>query len=558
MRSSSRSDRLRVTPLLAALVLLLVVTMGCGHDEPSRPDATSALPVEAALISSIVEQGDATTITLYGALPNADWTATRANARVLHDPVTASGSNEASDGEVEVRVYGHANGATMGEGAPAASYAFDADLPPLAEGSWILRVVNPDGSTRETPFQVVPRGVWIRYRSFGDAAAPDLDLAVNENGLTLARLEGAPPMTPVRLTEEQLATLRAAFEAADFASLADSYVSDPPAEGRHVDVILRTEETRKRVQAEMALMPAKLAQLDGVLHELTSTLLATTPPIVPVYGRLTIDPATAGPGTARHLTLTVVNESANDVTLHFNNGLQFDLAILRPTHGHMGGPHDGDDGPGHDGAVLWQLSHLVDPTPEPTTLSVVAHGTATFEADWNGSAENGVAVGPGGYECVGRIPAIDRRVPVLPLRLQVTGQAAPLRLSLTVEPASAPAGTARTLTLSATNATDLAVELQFNSTQHYEFAVDDPRMMSPGFGNQWLWSRGKGFGDPIEHITWQPHETKTFVEIWDGRSNRPGSGEPGLVVSPGHYTGLSMVTASVPIFAPLVRVIVTR
>ncbi|MFN8546481.1 MAG: BsuPI-related putative proteinase inhibitor [Candidatus Eisenbacteria bacterium] len=82
-----------------------------------------------------------------------------------------------------------------------------------------------------------------------------------------------------------------------------------------------------------------------------------------------------------------------------------------------------------------------------------------------------------------------------------------------------------------TNPSDQSIEVQFQSTQRYEFAVDDPRIMAPRPGNIWLWSRARP-ADVVEQVTWQAHETKTFTETRDGRGNR-GRPSPGVVIPPG-------------------------
>lgn len=543
---------------LAFSLFALFTIPGCGKDEPSKPAATSELSVEAALVPSIIEQGDAATVTLIGALPTSDWSATHATVRVAREPA-ADGS---APGEVELRVFGRAADA-HGQGAAAGSFELATDLPALSEGSWILRVINPDGGVREAPFDVVPRGLWIRYRSFGDRSSADLDLAVNQNGRALVRMEGAPPVMPVTLTAEQMDGLSAAFRTAEFTALNDTYLSDGPAKERVIEIALRTEVARKRVVAEESLMPTALATLEQSLRELTQQLLDQAPPLAPLYGRLAIEPIDGPPGTARHIALTLVNDSDQEITLHFANGLQFDLAIVRPMHGdvggdpgHMGGMGGGEGGPHM--SVLWRLSHLVDPSPDPTSVTIAAHGTTTFEADWSGNTDEGTVVGAGTYECVGRVPAIDRRLPVPPIRLHVQSVSNGLTAQISIEPLSAPAGTARTFTLAVTNPTDQPITVTFLSTQRADFAIDDPRIMAPGPGNVWLSSRGQGFGDVVEDVTWDAHETKTFSATWDGRGNRSRPNAPGMIVPPGVYAGYALLTASSVVGTMPLRVVVER
>ncbi|MFN8546482.1 MAG: hypothetical protein U0527_00550 [Candidatus Eisenbacteria bacterium] len=110
------------------------------------------------------------------------------------------------------------------------------------------------------------------------------------------------------------------------------------------------------------------------------------------------------------------------MTLHFANGLQFDLAIVRPTHGDMGdddgdmggdhggmgggmggGMHGGMGGHGPEHAVIWQLSHLADPLIRPRSPSRRT-APSTSKADWNGSTEEGEVVGAGALSASGAYP----------------------------------------------------------------------------------------------------------------------------------------------------------
>lgn len=561
--------------LLAAMfAALTLIGLGCGHDEPSRPIDQGPADVGGALVPSVLEQGESISVTLFGAVPSGG-VAALGEARIVRQPSGDFGAVDARAGEVEISVFSRANPGSSAVSNPTVPFSIETTLPALTPGAWILRLRNAAGDVHETPFQIVERGVWVRYRSFGDPVLADLDLAVTRSGMAIARLEGTPPRAGLPLTQIQVDLLRQVFDDTAFRSLDNQYLSVPPAAGRRIEITLQGDQARKHVLAEAALMPAKLQVLEMALRELTQTVLADTPVLMPVYGRLGVDPLRGAPGTARRLTLTLVNESEREVTLHFANGLQFDVAIVRPMRGQPGQPDHVPGGePGPDGvfdpsgdpspeppdAVLWRLSHLADPDPNPTSLAIPAGGTVEFEAEWNGTAENGVVVGAGVYECAGRVPAIDRRIPVLPVRFGVSGETpvGALELELSVEPVAGPPGTARVFTLSATNPTDRELQFEFRSTQQYDFALDDPRVSAPGPGNIWLWSRGKGFGDVIQTITWAPHETKTFVETWDGRRNRMPGGTPGGVVGAGGYSLVGVLTKHDELRSRAARLIVTQ
>lgn len=96
-------------------------------------------------------------------------------------------------------------------------------------------------------------------------------------------------------------------------------------------------------------------------------------------------------------------------------------------------------------------------------------------------------------------------------------------------------GEAVTLRLTVVNATDAYQTLTFESSQIYDFVVED----ATG-AEIWRWSDGLLFSPADDRIDFRPRQTVFFDEVW-GQVSRDGSAVP-----PGVYGFTAILTAESP------------
>jgi hypothetical protein len=468
-------------------------------------------------------------------------------------------------------------------------------LPQLQPGQYVV-VLHGPGDDQEFPLRVIAGDSLIRFTFSGDASGPMERLIIRHDGSAVAFRAMEGPRARLMISPESLNVIIGWFREAGFAQLQDEYVS-----GEHrsiYEVALDNEGTIKRVVAEPDLMPQPLTVLVRRLHGILEQVLGSVPELPAVYGEVSVDPIEGDPGSARTLRLRLVNNGTNPVTLTFPTTQTYDFQILGMGHmgpageptdpwypgGGMGSGGTGGGCPGPD-SIRTPVDPMPADDPEPmppdsipgmppnliwiwsadrafepvvTTITLAPGESRTFEETWSGQNNQGEPVGPGAYMTLAPVPA-DVPVPVMPGRFIINGQEPPpLRLAATLncEPLEGPPGTPRTLTLAVTNLGEQRVDVQYPSTQRYDFAVFDPRSMGPvepdgtpgdstgtAPGPIWIWSANIDFNQVVGTETWAPGETKTYTEIWNG------SGPAGVAVPPGAYAATAHMTGrpSVPL-----------
>ncbi|MBM3286179.1 MAG: hypothetical protein FJY88_02350 [Candidatus Eisenbacteria bacterium] len=285
-----------------------------------------------------------------------------------------------------------------------------------------------------------------------------------------------------------------------------------------------------------------------------------------IVGRVDVVPRVAIEGTTRTIRLRLLNRADRPETLRFRTSQTFDALVKGPMilgpdslpggagrdsggcdgdpqgmgNGHgrggggggrgRGGDHPGGGHPGDPLSLVWNWAYGRPFNDVPTELILGPRDSLSFEVEWPGVHNDGGVAEEGRYEATAIVPA-HRPVPVRPRRIGVAPESPPpdssLAVRLTLEPTVAPPGSPRTLRLIVANRSAVPVILTFPSTQTYDFAIDDPRMMRPL--PLWRWSSGKGFATVLTEVTIPARGRIVWEESWDGRA------DGGEIVGPGRY-----------------------
>lgn len=522
-------------PILALTLFALAALTGCG-DEPTKPEPASLPAIGGAIVPETIEEGQSVEIQIWGTCPESGWGLTGFD-------VTSSGEM------IEIRPVGRRG---SGRGIGGGEFSAYATLPACAAGAHTVRIHGANGRI-DYPIHVLPRDTMVRYSAEGPRGARFEELVITADGWAVAVRRGDVPPVRVALSAEAIAQVREQFAAAGFMDLEDRYVSDPPADSLLFKVVYRPDsEHRKRVVAESGLAPQALRELAFQLHQMTSRILQDAPPPPIVTGSVEVRPPAGDVGSTRTIVLTLRNRSTESVTLHFPTTQLYDVAIVggEPSdsmrQGHMGdgmpgggmpdggmpgggnmpgggmhgnGPRNGD----HPGdptdpppmhAVVWNWAYGRGFDPTPTDLVFEAGQERSFEIEWPGTTNDGGVVPIGAYAVMVHVPA-ESMVRVPPAGLVVGNPSPPLVVRFAVEPRSAPSGTPRTLRLSIGNPGPDPVTLRFGSTQVYDFLLDDPMTMMPGW--DWIWSSLKDFPAVMTELTIPPGGRLEYSEPWNGR-----------------------------------------
>jgi hypothetical protein len=539
----------------ALLSLLLVISAaaafvpGCGdNDEATQPTSTSLPLVSGAVVPETAEEGQSIDIQIWGTRPDARWS------------LTGFEIGPTSGDIIEIRpVGGHDSGTDPG----VSEFSAVATLPPCTAGPRTIRIHGSNGRI-DFPIHILPRNMLVRYTAEGRGAGNET-LMIAADGWAVAFRRGDVPPVRVSLPAEQVERIRGLFVDAGFMDLDDRYVSDPRTDSLLCKIVYNPDaEHHKRVVAEPSQAPVALLSLIDALHQLTGRILDAAPPPLSVTGDIEIRPQAGEVGSVRTIVLTLRNRASEAVTLHFPSTQLYDVAVIGAAPrdsmcgGNGGGNGGGGNGGGHSSgpsdpppmhAVIWNWAH--GRTFEPTLSEIVLQPgeERTTELEWPGTDNEGVPVPIGEYQIMARIPA-EQAVPVAPAHLVVGNPTPPLVLRFAVEPRSAPQGAQRTLQLSIGNPGPDPVELVFSSAQIYDFMLDDPMTMMPGW--DWRWSEGKGFPAVVTPLTIPAEGRIEFSEPWDGRLTS------GRVLRPGTYTMQAMLMLLDRPMTPTVEIQVTR
>jgi hypothetical protein len=559
-----------VLPLLTLSAVALFLLPGCG-DEPTRP-ATATLPaISGAVVPETIEEGQSIDIQIWGTSPEPDWALTGFQVGPTGGDI------------IEIRPVGRR---ISGRGLGSAEFSAVATLPPCSAGDRTIRIHGSNGRI-DYPIHVLPRDMMVRFSAEGRGGERFEELVITADGWAVAFRRGDVPPVRVSLPREQVARVRQLFRESGFMELENRYVSDPPSDSLRFMIVYRPDrDHRKRVVAEPGLAPPQLLSLVRELHQMAERILQSVPPRPIVTGSLEVRPPQGDVGSARTIVLTLRNRSESPVTLHYPTSQIYDVAILHcPVGDSLRDGHDGDpgEGPGndsgqggmHDGgmpggggpghghhgdsgglddpppmrAVIWNWAYGREFDPTPMELAFQPGEERVYEIEWPGTSNDGGPVPVGAYSVMARIPAATR-VPVAPARLIVGAPTPELVLRFAVEPRSAPPGAERTFRLSVGNPGPDPVTLRFGSAQIYDFLLDDPETMMPGW--DWRWSDGKAFPLVLTDVTIPAEGRVEYVERWDGTVRS------GMPLRPGIYTvqGMLMLPDR-PMSAP-VTIEVTR
>jgi hypothetical protein len=515
-----------VLPFLISILICcsFAILPGCS-DEPTRPAATSLPAIGGAVVPESIEEGQPVDIQIWGTSPSEDW--------VLSGFEVGPTSGEI----IEIRPVGRrVSGTSFGSG----EFSAIATLPACAAGARTIRIHGSNGRI-DYPTHVLPRDTMVRFSTEGGRGGRFEELVIGADGWAVAFRRGDGPPVRVSLPEEQVARVRALFREAGFMDLEDRYVSDPPSDSLVFRILYRPDrDHRKLVVAEIDLAPRALRALAEQLHQMTERILQSEPPRPIVTGTVEVRPPQGEVGTARTVVLTLRNRSESAVTLRFPTTQTYDIAIMgcapndSMRHGsgeggmHGGGMHGGPDHPSDPPpmqAAVWNWAHdrVFDPTP--TQLEFQPGEERVYEIEWPGTSNRGTVVPVGAYSVMAKIPA-ETMVPIAPARLLVGTPAPPLVLRFAVEPRSAPPDTERTFHLSIGNPGPDPVTLHFPTAQIYDFLLDDPRTMRPGW--DWRWSDGKGFPQVLTDVTIPAEGRVEYTESWDGRIAPVGRMDRGM------------------------------
>jgi hypothetical protein len=548
-----RALRLAFLPVLG----LAFVLAGCS-DRTDSPTASqgSELVLDGAQVPEVVFEGESTSLLAWGTYPGESGSFEGLDVDVLSTP------DDEHPGRIRVR----ARASDPGENGPQRGEPFQGtvQLPSLAPGDYVVELVRP-GWVEERNLVVFPRSGWVLYRAFGDPILADEGLVIRRDGYAMAFREGEGRPGRTTLDSEAMDTIRQWFRQAHFSELRDAYISDAPEPMRHYDVTFAEGNVAKRVRADEPVMPDELRTLAGQLSGLIDRILANRPQDLKMTGQLTVEPVIGEPGSARKITLTLVNEGSQPVTLHSATSQLFDIVLIRPPAPGTASPDAAgnlppDPGP-NDGPtlLLWNWAHDQVFVPEATELVVDAGAAKVFDVSWDGQTNDGRVVPAGIYEVRGMTTTVPG-VRIRPARLAVRGEMPGGRLAatLSVTPAEAPPGTPRQLTLAVTNLGDAPVDVEYPTAQEYDFAIDDPLRAGAGpMGPSgplplWIWSHDKEFPQVVQTLTWQPGETRRYSETWDGSTMR------GEVLGPGLYTLSGWGTGKPGVAARPISFLVTR
>jgi hypothetical protein len=505
----------RLSLLLAVLTMGLLA--GCSDDPGSPAEPAFEVTIDGIQLGQIVVEGEPASLSVWGTSPRNGRDVDGIHVLVLAEPGERPGL---------IRVSFVTSPSTEASGSRS-QFQLTVPLPDLAAGDYDVEFA---GSDRRETLTVFPRGGWIWYRAHGDPMLPSEGLRILRDGLTIAFREDEGRPGRMRLDESALEEVARWFDEAGFVNLEDRYLSGRRPQGRFYEVVLGDGDVRKRVLAEAGLAPEPLLRLVESLSGLVDRVLANRPEPPAIAGYMAVDPPLGEAGSDRVLKLTLFNHSPETVTLIFPTTQLYDLLILRPGWGPSDrGPGDSDAPPDRPHVLIWNWAYERDFAQVVTELTFAPGEAKEFEETWDGLSNAGRVVGQGVYHVQARIPA-DVRVPVRPARLLVGRDhpnPSPLLATLAMEPMVGPPGTERELTLYVTNVSRERFAMTFLSTQQYDFAIEDPRSMRPGF--LWLWSLGRGFGDVVFLEAWAPGETKVFTEVWDGKTHG------GVELGPGRY-----------------------
>lgn len=533
-------------PARLSLPLLLVLSIGaafitsCANDEGATQPAPTSLPfVAGAVVPETAEEGQSIDISIWGTRPDADWA------------LTGFEIGPTSGDVIEIRPIGrHDAGTDPGVG----EFSAVATLPPCTAGPRTVRIHGSNGRI-DFPIHVLPRNTMIRYSAEGRGAGFET-LAISADGWAVAFRRGDVPPVRVSLPAEEMDRLRGLFAEAGFMDLEDRYVSDPPADSLLYKIVFRPDpESLKRVVAEPSLAPPALLSLVDALHQLTVRIIGDAQPPVRVTADVEIRPPAGPVGSARTIVLTLRNRADEAATLHFATTQAYDIAIIHAAPhdsmhgGNGGGRHGGPMDPPPMHAVIWNWANGRTFEPTPSEITLGPDEARVYEIEWPGTDNSGTALPVGDYRAMALILA-DTMVPVSPARLVVGDPTPPLILRFAVEPRSAPQGAQRTLHLSIGNPGQDPVTLVFTSGQIYDFMLDDPETMMPGW--DWRWSDGKAFPTVVTHLTIPAEGRIEYAEPWDGRLTS------GRLLRVGTYTMQATLMLPDRPVTPTVEIQVTR
>ena len=100
------------------------------------------------------------------------------------------------------------------------------------------------------------------------------------------------------------------------------------------------------------------------------------------------------------------------------------------------------------------------------------------------------------------------------------------------------------ITLTLTNLGDQEVQLQFTSSQQFDFVVRRDKT------EVWRWSNGRMFSMMLTTMVLKPQSSKSHTAVWAQKDN---SGRP---VSPGRYEVLALLPLHQPIFSKPAPIII--